>query len=76
MTIKLFDIWDERNRSRFIHRYNSLYFKLIKERFIKKAYEELDENVKIKLLKRLRKDIKSDDKTDYELFYNYAISNF
>ncbi len=72
----IFDILYYRNIFRFIFRFDYLFINLIQKPFFHMFYEQLDKNLRDKTINFLR-DVYPDskDKTDYELFYEYAIDN-
>lgn len=71
---KLVDIKNWRNRSRFLDRFAYLFIKLIKRPFILAFYKQLDKKTKEEIISILREDkLYSKDKSDYELFYDYAM---
>jgi hypothetical protein len=74
---ELIIVLNERNRSRFSDRFTDLFIKLIKRPFILAFYKQIDKKTKEEIISILREDIPySKNKTDYQLFYDYAIASF
>ena len=72
---ELIIVLNERNRSRFSDRFTDLFMKLIKKPFILAFYKQIDKKTKEEIISILREDIPySKNKTDYQLFYDYAIA--
>jgi len=74
---KLYDTIEYNNFQRFFYKYNHLIVKLINDPLIKTIYKEMKEESRRKIIKAFKDDNpKLKGKTDYEIFYRFAITYF